>query len=266
MTNQKEKRRASPYLTITERKGRLKILSLLFPLQVPLKQPTFCQKLTFIFFNYSFPTPDHSVPDLCYHDIAGIDEVIQEVIERIEWPFLLPELYSSLGVSPAKGILLHGPTGCGKTMLANCIAGELRAKLKQNRNEDLTYFRIPAPELISGLSGESENNIRILFEQAKVKSSYMLPPSPLKPSIFSKKCEPCIIFLDEIDSITSKREQASKDMERRIVSQLISSFDGLAQCQRVIVFGATNRSDSLDPSLRSGGRFEREISLGVYYN
>ncbi|XP_033115840.1 nuclear valosin-containing protein-like [Anneissia japonica] len=146
-----------------------------------------------------------------------------------------PEVYQQLGVSPPKGVLLHGPPGCGKTLLGNAIAGEL----------DLPLLKLSAPEIVSGVSGESENNIRDLFEQAQA-------------------CAPCIVFIDEIDAITPKRETAQKEMERRIVAQLLSCMDDLCNSSSyVMVIGATNRVDSIDPALRRAGRFDREISLGI---
>ncbi len=167
---------------------------------------------------------------------------------------LYPELYAELGIKSPKGVLLHGPPGCGKTLLANCIAAELNKKMA---GKPFTYFRVNAPELVSGMSGESESNIRNLFQTAVVN-------------------EPSLIFIDEIDVICPKRESASKEMEKRIVAQLLTSFDGIShpfllillelnetEGKRVVVLGSTNRADSLDPSLRRSGRFDREIALGV---
>ncbi|KAL3872878.1 hypothetical protein ACJMK2_036059, partial [Sinanodonta woodiana] len=147
-----------------------------------------------------------------------------------------PEVYSQLGVTPPRGFLLHGPPGCGKTLLAHAIAGEL----------GLPFLKVAGPELVSGISGESEEKIRELFEKALA-------------------CAPCIVFIDEIDAITPKRETASKDMERRIVAQLLTCMDdlGSSASAHVLVIGATNRPDSLDPALRRAGRFDREISLGI---
>lgn len=175
------------------------------------------------------------LPKERYSDLGGIDNILQDVKEIIEWPLSHPEIYSWLGVDPPRGILLHGPPGCGKTHLAYAIAGEL----------NVPFYNISAPEIVSGMSGESEARIRSIFEHAKEKA-------------------PCIIFLDEIDSITPKRENASREMERRIVAQLLTSMDTLSQAESpVIVIGATNRPDSIDVALRRAGRFDREISLGV---
>uniref|UniRef100_A0A4W6BJ84 Nuclear VCP like n=1 Tax=Lates calcarifer TaxID=8187 RepID=A0A4W6BJ84_LATCA len=148
-----------------------------------------------------------------------------------------PEVYQHLGMVPPRGFLLHGPPGCGKTLLAQAVAGELQ----------LPMLKVSAPELVSGVSGESEQKLRELFDLA-VSSA------------------PCILFIDEIDAITPKREVASKDMERRIVAQLLTCMDdlnSLTVTAQVLVIGATNRPDSLDPALRRAGRFDREICLGI---
>uniref|UniRef100_A0A8C0AYN6 Nuclear VCP like n=1 Tax=Buteo japonicus TaxID=224669 RepID=A0A8C0AYN6_9AVES len=148
-----------------------------------------------------------------------------------------PEVYNHLGVVPPRGFLLHGPPGCGKTLLAQAIAGEL----------ELPMLKVAATEMVSGVSGESEQKLRELFQQA-VSSA------------------PCVLFIDEIDAITPKREVASKDMERRIVAQFLTCMDDLnnvAATTQVLVIGATNRPDSLDPALRRAGRFDREICLGI---
>merc|ERR1719510_199652 len=147
-----------------------------------------------------------------------------------------PEVYLKLGVTPPRGFLLHGPPGCGKTLLAHAIAGELQ----------LPFIKISAPEVVSGVSGDSEQKLRELFEQA-VEAS------------------PCVLFIDEVDCISTKRETAAREMERRIVSQLVSCLDDLScspGCE-VVVIGATNRPDSLDPALRRAGRIDREIGLGI---
>uniref|UniRef100_A0A8C2Y8H7 Nuclear VCP like n=1 Tax=Coturnix japonica TaxID=93934 RepID=A0A8C2Y8H7_COTJA len=148
-----------------------------------------------------------------------------------------PEVYLHLGVVPPRGFLLHGPPGCGKTLLAQAIAGEL----------ELPMLKVAATEMVSGVSGESEQKLRELFDQAVLNA-------------------PCVLFIDEIDAITPKREVASKDMERRIVAQLLTCLDDLnnaAATAQVLVIGATNRPDSLDPALRRAGRFDREICLGI---
>ncbi|XP_008063349.1 nuclear valosin-containing protein-like isoform X1 [Carlito syrichta] len=171
-----------------------------------------------------------------FEDVGGNDTTLKEVCKMLIH-MRHPEVYHHLGVVPPCGVLLHGPPGCGKTLLAHAIAGEL----------DLPILKVAAPEIVSGVSGESEQKLRELFEQAVSNA-------------------PCIIFIDEIDAITPKREVASKDMERRIVAQLLTCMDDLnnvAATARVLVIGATNRPDSLDPALRRAGRFDREICLGI---
>uniref|UniRef100_A0A8C6EBI5 Nuclear valosin-containing protein-like n=1 Tax=Moschus moschiferus TaxID=68415 RepID=A0A8C6EBI5_MOSMO len=171
-----------------------------------------------------------------FEDVGGNDTTLKEVCKMLIH-MRHPEVYHHLGVIPPRGVLLHGPPGCGKTLLAHAIAGEL----------GLPILKVAATEIVSGVSGESEQKLRELFEQA-VSSA------------------PCILFIDEIDAITPKREIASKDMERRIVAQLLTCMDDLnnvAATARVLVIGATNRPDSLDPALRRAGRFDREICLGI---
>ncbi|CAI5770903.1 nuclear valosin-containing protein-like isoform X1 [Podarcis lilfordi] len=171
-----------------------------------------------------------------FEDIGGNDDTLKEVCKMLIH-ICHPEVYSYLGAVPPRGFLLHGPPGCGKTLLAQAIAGEL----------ELPILKVAATEIVSGVSGESEQKLRELFEQAVANA-------------------PCILFIDEIDAITPKREVASKDMERRIVAQLLTCMDdlnNLATAAQVLVIGATNRPDSLDPALRRAGRFDREICLGI---
>lgn len=175
-------------------------------------------------------------PALKFEDVGGNDETLKEVCKLVIH-MRHPEVYQQLGMVPPRGFLLHGPPGCGKTLLAQALAGEL----------GLPMLKVSAPELVSGVSGESEQKLRELFDTA-VSSS------------------PCILFIDEIDAITPKREVASKDMERRIVAQLLTCMDdlnSLTVTAQVLVIGATNRPDSLDPALRRAGRFDREICLGI---
>jgi len=200
-------------------------------------------------------------------DIGGMESTIKEVCKLLVH-LKHPEVLNRLGISPPRGVLLHGPPGCGKTLLANCIAGET----------GLPMFSVSGPELISGVSGESEQNIRNLFQSARAQA-------------------PCILFLDEVDVIAGDRESASKDMERRIVAQLLSCMDELngqpevtkpkpdstssngkddeemmdvekepavtSTLHHILVIGATSRLQAVDPSLRRAGRFDREISLGI---
>ncbi|VCW72507.1 unnamed protein product, partial [Gulo gulo] len=167
-----------------------------------------------------------------FEDVGGNDMTLKEVCKMLIH-MRHPEVYCHLGATPPRGVLLHGPPGCGKTLLAHAIAGEL----------DLPILKVAATEIVSGVSGESEQKLRELFEQAVSNA-------------------PCVLFIDEIDAITPKREVASKDMERRIVAQLLTCMDDLntmATTARVLVIGATNRPDALDPALRRAGRFDREI-------
>ncbi|NWU69301.1 NVL protein, partial [Pterocles burchelli] len=175
-------------------------------------------------------------PSVKFEDVGGNDETLKEICKMLIH-ICHPEVYNHLGVVPPRGFLLHGPPGCGKTLLAQAIAGEL----------ELPMLKVAATEIVSGVSGESEQKLRELFEQA-VSSA------------------PCVLFIDEIDAITPKREVASKDMERRIVAQFLTCMDDLnnvAASTQVLVIGATNRPDSLDPALRRAGRFDREICLGI---
>ncbi|KAJ8250591.1 hypothetical protein COCON_G00225130 [Conger conger] len=180
--------------------------------------------------------PELQYSQLTFEDVGGNEEMLKEVCKLL-LHMRHPEVYQQLGVVPPRGFLLHGPPGCGKTLLAQAVAGEM----------ELPMLKVSAPELVSGVSGESEQKLRELFDLA-VSSS------------------PCILFIDEIDAITPKREVASKDMERRIVAQLLTCMDdlnSLAVTAQVLVIGATNRPDSLDPALRRAGRFDREICLGI---
>ncbi|KAL9909488.1 nuclear valosin-containing protein-like smid isoform 1-T1 [Glossina fuscipes fuscipes] len=171
-----------------------------------------------------------------FQDIGGMEKTLKELCELL-MHIKSPDIYFVLGLMPPRGILLHGPSGCGKTLLAHAIAGQL----------NLALIEIPATELVAGISGESEERIRDVFEQAI-------------------SCAPCVLFIDEIDAISSNRALATKDMERRIVSQLISSLDALKLSeggQSVLVIGATTRPDILDPALRRVGRFDHEIAIGI---
>lgn len=173
---------------------------------------------------------------LTFADVGGMDKALKELCELI-LHIKHPEMYKHIGLPPPRGFLLHGAPGTGKTLLAHAIAGQL----------DVLLLEVPATELVAGVSGESEERIREIFEQAATFA-------------------PCVLFIDEIDSISSNRQTAQKDMERRIVAQLLSSLDNLSKLKfgdQVLVIGATNRPDSLDPALRRVGRFDHEISLGI---
>lgn len=171
-------------------------------------------------------------------DLGGLDEVIEDLGDLVILPMTRPQVYLSSNVQPPRGVLLHGPPGCGKTMIANAFAAEL----------GVPFISISAPSIVSGMSGESEKALREHFEEAK-------------------RIAPCLIFIDEIDAITPKRESAQREMEKRIVAQLLTCLDDLAlektEGKPVIVLAATNRPDSLDAALRRGGRFDKEINMTV---
>ncbi len=177
---------------------------------------------------------ERSVPDTTYEDIGGLDEAIQKTREMIELPMRHPEIFSRLGISPPKGLLLHGPPGTGKTLLARAVANET----------DAHYKTISGPEIMSKFYGASEEKLRNIFKEAQENS-------------------PSIIFIDEIDSIAPKRGEVQGEVEQRVVAQLLSLMDGLDARGDVVVIGATNRVNSIDPALRRPGRFDREIELGV---
>ncbi|MEM2657926.1 MAG: CDC48 family AAA ATPase [Archaeoglobaceae archaeon] len=169
-----------------------------------------------------------------YEDIGGLKDELQKVREIIELPLKYPELFKRLGIEPPKGVLLHGPPGTGKTLIAKAVANEIGA----------SFFTINGPEIMSKFYGESEQRLREIFEEAKQNA-------------------PSIIFIDEIDSIAPKREDVTGEVERRVVAQLLTLMDGLEERGQVIVIGATNRIDAVDPALRRPGRFDREIEIGV---
>ena len=171
---------------------------------------------------------------ITYEDIGGLQNEIQRVREMVELPMKHPQVFSKLGIEPPQGVLLHGPPGTGKTLLAKAVANETSA----------SFFSIAGPEIISKYYGESEQQLREIFEDAKEES-------------------PSIIFIDELDSIAPKREDVTGEVERRVVAQLLTMMDGLETRGQVVVIGATNRVDSVDPALRRPGRFDREIEIGV---
>jgi len=174
------------------------------------------------------------IPKVTYEDIGGLDKEISRVREMIELPLKHPELFERLGVEAPKGVLLHGPPGTGKTLLAKAVANETNAN----------FFHIGGPEIMSKFYGESEERLREIFKEAEENS-------------------PSIIFIDELDSIAPKREEVSGDVEKRIVSQLLTIMDGLESRGQLVVIGATNRPNAIDPALRRPGRFDREIEIGI---
>jgi len=175
-----------------------------------------------------------NVPNTTYDDVGGLRDVIQKVREMIELPLRHPEIFERLGIDPPKGILLYGAPGTGKTLLAKAVANE----------SDANFYYVGGPEIISKFVGESEERLRKLFTEAQENA-------------------PSIIFIDEIDAIAPKREEVMGEVEKRLVSQLLTVMDGLKARGEVIVIGATNRPDSIDPALRRPGRFDREIEIGV---
>ncbi|WEL21027.1 CDC48 family AAA ATPase [Halorhabdus sp. BNX81] len=171
---------------------------------------------------------------ITYEDIGGLENEIQRVREMVELPMKHPQIFKKLGIEPPSGVLLHGPPGTGKTLLAKAVANETSA----------SFFSIAGPEIISKYYGESEQQLREIFEDATEES-------------------PSIIFIDELDSIAPKREDVTGEVERRVVAQLLTMMDGLESRGQVVVIAATNRVDSVDPALRRPGRFDREIEIGV---
>jgi transitional endoplasmic reticulum ATPase len=182
------------------------------------------------------PVPEAKIgmPRTTYEDIGGLREEIQRIREMVELPLRHPEIFQRLGIDPPKGVLLHGPPGCGKTLLARAVANESEAN----------FYSINGPEIMSKFYGESEARLREIFQQAQKNS-------------------PSIIFIDELDAIAPKREEVTGEVERRVVAQLLALMDGLSGRGNVIVIGATNRPGALDPALRRPGRFDREIEIGV---
>ncbi|MHA1728204.1 MAG: CDC48 family AAA ATPase [Promethearchaeota archaeon] len=171
---------------------------------------------------------------ITYEDVGGLDHEIQRVREMVELPLKHPELFRRLGIDPPKGVLLRGPPGCGKTLLAKAVANESEAH----------FISINGPEIMSKFYGESEKKLRGIFDEAEKKA-------------------PTVIFIDEIDAIAPKRENVTGEVERRVVAQILALMDGLKGRGRVIIIGATNRPNSLDPALRRPGRFDREIEIKV---
>ena len=171
---------------------------------------------------------------ITYEEVGGLRSEIKVMREIVELPLRHPELFTRLGIEPHSGVLLYGPPGCGKTLLAKVLASE----------SDANMFSINGPEIMNKYYGETEAKLRDIFKEAKENS-------------------PGIIFIDEIDAIAPKREEAYGDVEKRVVAQLLALMDGLTDRGNVIVLGATNRPDSVDPALRRPGRFDREMEISV---
>ncbi|TLN19519.1 AAA family ATPase, partial [bacterium] len=174
------------------------------------------------------------IPRITYEDIGGLRNEVQKVREMIELPLRHPELFERLGVEAPKGVLLHGPPGTGKTLLAKAVANETNAH----------FTSLSGPEIMSKFYGESEERLREIFKEAQENA-------------------PSIIFIDELDAIAPKREEVTGEVERRVVSQLLALMDGLESRGNIVVIGATNRPNALDPALRRPGRFDREIEIGI---
>ncbi len=177
---------------------------------------------------------DNTIPRVTYDDLGGLRNEVQKIREMVELPMRHPELFEKLGVEAPKGVLLYGPPGTGKTLLAKAVAGETNSH----------FTALSGPEIMGKFYGESEERLREIFKQAEENS-------------------PSIIFIDEIDSIAPKREEVTGEVEKRIVSQLLTLMDGMKSRGKVVVIAATNRPDSIDPALRRPGRFDREIEIGI---
>jgi transitional endoplasmic reticulum ATPase len=183
----------------------------------------------------SEPAPERKgIPIVTYEDIGDLHAQIQRIREMVELPLRHPELFQKLGIDPPRGIFLYGPPGCGKTLLAKAVANE----------SDANFYVISGPEIMSKFYGESEARLREIFQKAQ-------------------ETAPSIIFIDEMDAIAPKREEVTGEVERRVVAQLLSLMDGMSSRENIIVIGATNRPNAIDPALRRPGRFDREIEIGV---
>ncbi|MDH3360930.1 MAG: CDC48 family AAA ATPase [Nitrosopumilus sp.] len=177
---------------------------------------------------------DPSIPRITYDELGGLKNEIQKIREMVELPMRHPELFEKIGIASPKGVLLYGPPGTGKTLLAKAVAGETNSH----------FTSLSGPEIMAKHYGESEEKLREIFNKAEENA-------------------PSIIFIDEIDSIAPKREEVSGELEKRIVSQLLTLMDGMKSRGKVVVIAATNRPDSIDPALRRPGRFDREIEIGI---
>ncbi|HPC09902.1 MAG TPA: AAA family ATPase [archaeon] len=203
-------------------------------------KPTGCVLLT-EFTNFIVNKKPLNMPSkemIAYEDIGGLKKEIEAIREMVELPFKKAEFFQKLNVTPPKGVLLYGPPGTGKTLLAKALSNELKAN----------FIGVDAPEIMAKFVGEAEERLRDIFKNAALKAT---------------KENPAIIFIDEIDAIVPKRDDHSSEVEKRVVAQLLASMDGLSTKSNIIVIGATNRIDNIDPALRRPGRFDREIQLGV---
>jgi len=198
-------------------------------------QPCFVSENTEVILNpKAVDVSEEKIPEITYEDIGGLEDEVKKIREMVEIPMKHPEIFEKLGIEPPKGVLLHGPPGTGKTLLAKAVANET----------DANFILLNGPEIMSKFYGESEKKIRDIFEEAE-------------------KTAPTIIFIDELDAIAPKREEVQGEVERRVVSQILTMMDGLKARGKVTVIGATNRVNAIDPALRRPGRFDREIEVGV---
>ncbi|KAJ2820595.1 AAA ATPase cdc48, partial [Coemansia erecta] len=177
---------------------------------------------------------EQAMSEVGYDDVGGCRRQMAQIRELIELPLRYPQLFKSIGIKPPRGILMYGPPGTGKTLIARAVANETGA----------FFFLINGPEIMSKMAGESESNLRKAFEEAEKNS-------------------PAIIFIDEIDAIAPKRDKTNGEVERRVVSQMLTLMDGIKARSNVVVMAATNRPNSIDPALRRFGRFDREIDIGI---
>lgn len=177
---------------------------------------------------------EERIPEVTYEDVGGLEDEVKKIREMVEIPLKYPEIFEKLGIDPPAGVLLHGPPGTGKTLLAKAVSNESEAN----------FILLNGPEIMNKYYGESEKRIREIFDEAE-------------------KSAPSIIFIDEIDAIAPKREEVHGEVERRVVSQLLTMMDGLKSRGKVVVIGATNRPNAIDPALRRPGRFDREVTIGV---
>jgi len=182
----------------------------------------------------SIDVSEENIPEITYEDIGGLRDEVKRVRELVELPLKRPEIFSRLGIEPPKGVLLYGPPGTGKTLLARAVANE----------SDANFIVINGPEIMSKFYGDSEKKIREIFDDAE-------------------KNAPSIVFIDEIDAVAPKREESQGEVEKRVVSQLLTMMDGLQSRGKVVVIGATNRPNAVDPALRRPGRFDREVEISV---
>ncbi|MBI4795043.1 MAG: AAA family ATPase, partial [Deltaproteobacteria bacterium] len=198
------------------------------------KGPVLINPTTVLVISKAVAPPEPRRAAVSYEDVGGLKPQLQRIREMIELPLRYPELFERLGIDAPKGVLLHGPPGCGKTLIARTIAHETEAN----------FFSVSGPEVVHKFYGESEAHLRRIFEEATRKG-------------------PSIIFMDEIDAIAPRREQVVGDVEKRVVAQLLALMDGLTKRQNVIVIAATNIPNALDPALRRPGRFDREIAIPI---